>query len=111
MDSLNRLRKAVKDVLNRYVDIKYAFGEIQNEAVFDDVNNRYIIVSVGWDDPKRVHGCLLHVDIIDGKIWIQTDFTEEGIADELESEGIQKSEIVLAFHDPDVREYTGYAAA
>lgn len=32
---------------------------------------------------KRVHGCLLHVEIIDDKIWIQRDGTEDGIADEL----------------------------
>ncbi len=46
---------------------------------------------------------------INGKIWIQHDGTESGIADELEEAGIPKNKIVLGFRSPDVRKYTGYA--
>lgn len=111
MDTLNTYRKTVRDVLARYIDIRYAFGEIRNEAVFDEQNDRYLVVSVGWDRPRRVHSCLLHVDIQDGKVWIQEDNTEDGIALELEEAGIPKADIVLGFHEPEVRQYTEYAAA
>jgi hypothetical protein len=40
----------------------------------------------------------LHLDILNGKVWIQRDGTEDGIADELEAAGIPRSDIVLAFH-------------
>lgn len=49
--------------------------------------------------------------IIDGKIWIQRDGTEEGIAADLERAGIAKDQIVLGFRSPEVRPYTGYAVA
>ena len=46
---------------------------------------------------------------IDGKLWIQTDNTEHGIAPDLGQAGIPKSDIVLAFRPPDVRRHTEYA--
>jgi hypothetical protein len=36
-------------------------------------------------------------------VWIQSDGTEYGIADELEAAGIPKHDIVLAFHRPEDR--------
>ena len=113
MASMNEYRKIVREILMRYVDIKYANIDAQNEAVFDENNDRYLIVSVGWGirPSGRVHGCLLHLDIIDGKVWIQRDGTEYGIALELEEEGIPKEHIVLGFKRPELRPYTDYAAA
>jgi len=50
-------------------------------------------------------------EIINGKIWIQRDGTEYGIANELVAAGIPKNKIVLAFHPEDVRQYTDFAIA
>jgi hypothetical protein len=66
---------------------------------------------VGWDGIRRVHGCLVHLDIIDGKIWIQRDGTEDGIAQELLDAGIPKDQMVLGFKPPDVRKISGFAVA
>jgi hypothetical protein len=38
---------------------------------------------VGWQEEKRIYACPIHIDIKDGKIWIQQDFTEAGIAQQL----------------------------
>jgi hypothetical protein len=43
----------------------------------------------------------------DGKIWIQHDGTEIGIANELVKLGVPKDDIVLAFHEPFVRPIQG----
>ena len=48
--------------------------------------------------------------ICDDKIWVEEDLTEEGVANELVREGIAKSDIVLAFQDPQVRQFTEFAA-
>lgn len=111
MDRVETYRQIIRDVLARYLEINYANGEIHNEAVFDDERGRYLIVSVGWDRVKRIHGTLLHLDIINGKVWIQRDGTEQGIARELVAAGIPKEQIVLGFHSADVRPLTDYAAA
>ena len=79
--------------------------------MFDRVNDHYLLVNVGWDRGLRVYGSLVHIDIVDGKIWIQRDGIEEGIATDLENAGIPKDMIVLGFRPPEIRQYTEYAVA
>ncbi len=104
-------RDIIERVLEPYTTIRYANGKIENEAVFDRARDRYLIVSVGWQGVRRVQHCLIHVDIINRKVWIQRDGTEDGIAHELEAAGIPKSDIVLGFHAVEDRPLTGYAVA
>jgi hypothetical protein len=113
MDSLtlDRDRQIIESILLEYTTIPYAYGDIQTEAVFDRQRDRYLLVNTGWDLGHRVHGCLVHVDLIDGKFWIQRDGTEHGIAKELVAAGVPKDRIVLAFKPLEIRRHTGYALA
>jgi hypothetical protein len=111
MDTLDTHRQIIKNVLSDYVRLQYAYGEIHNETIFDREADRYMVVSVGWQKVKRIHGCLIHIDIINGKVWIQRDGTEYGIANELVAAGIPKDQIVLGFYAPEVRQHTEYAVA
>jgi hypothetical protein len=70
-----------------------------------------LLINIGWNKDRRIHGCLVHIDIINDKVWIQRDGTEEGIAVELEQKGIPKERIVLGFRPPEIRKYTDYAVA
>jgi XisI protein. len=38
------------------------------------------------------HGAIVHIRLIDGKIWIQYDGTEEGVATELLEAGVPKAQ-------------------
>ncbi len=109
--SAKEYRQIIQDILSEYVRLQYAYGDIQNETVFDREADRYLVMSIGWQKVKRIHGCLIHIDIIGGKVWIQRDGTEDGIADKLIAAGIPKDKIVLGFHTPDVRPYTEFAVA
>jgi len=109
MDKLENYRNVIERILNEYAAIPFAYGEIDSEAVFDRAKDRYLLMTVGWEKERRVHSCLVHVDIIDGKFWIQRDGTEDGIAAELKTAGVSKSDIVLAFHEPELRKFTEYA--
>jgi hypothetical protein len=60
---------------------------------------------------RRVHGCPIHIDIIDGKIWIQRDGTEEGVAMDLVRAGVPKDKIVLGFKSEEMRKDTEFAIA
>ncbi len=53
----------------------------------------------------------VYVRIKNQKIYIEEDWTEEGIATELLREGVPKEDIVLAFHDPETRKLTEFAVA
>ncbi|RRR71557.1 MAG: XisI protein [Candidatus Viridilinea halotolerans] len=109
MDKLAQYRQFVQEILQEYAERRPAYGEIEMELTLDVEHDHYQLLSLGWNDLERIHGTLLHVDIRGGKIWIQYDGTEEGIANRLVDLGVPKSEIVLAFHPPYKRPYTGYA--
>ena len=101
----------IEQVLDVYTKIAYAHGDVTCEAIYDRSRNRFVLVTLGWDDDERVHHPLVHVDIIDGKLWIQTDNTEHGLAPDLVRAGVPKSDVVLAFRPPEVRKHTDYAVA
>jgi hypothetical protein len=111
MDRLETYRQIIEDTLSEYTHIPYAYGDFQTEAVFDRAHDRYLLVNVGWDSKQRVHGTLVHIDLIDGKVWIQRDGTETGVAQELVMAGIPRDQIVLAFRPLEIRRYTDYAVA
>jgi hypothetical protein len=108
---LDAYRQIIEKILMEYAQIPYAYGEIQCKTIFDRDSDSYLLMILGWHGPRRVHGCLVHIDIIDDKVWIQRDGTEYGIAKELVEAGIPKTQIVLGFHEPEVRKYTKFAAA
>ena len=66
---------------------------------------------LGWEGVRQVHGCIIHLEIIENKIWIHRDGTEDGIARELLEAGIPKKRIVLAFKSLELRKHTDFAVA
>jgi hypothetical protein len=111
MDKIEQYRQIIRDVLTPFTVLRYSNADITNEAVFDGDHDRYVIISVGWQGQRRIQHCLIHLDIINGKVWIQRDNTEVGVAYALEEAGIPKSDIVLGFQPADVRPFTDYAVA
>ncbi len=89
----------------------YAYGEIELQTVFDYEQNHYLLMLVGQEGIRRVHGCLIHLDIVKDKIWIQRDGTEHGVANDLLAAGIPKEQIVLGFRSPEMRQWTEFAVA
>jgi hypothetical protein len=111
MDTLETYHQLIRKILTEYAQIPYAYGDIQIETVFDSESDRYLLVILGRENARRVHGCLVHIDIINGKLWIQRDGTEHGIANELVNAGVMKDHIVLGFRSPEIRKHTEFAVA
>jgi XisI protein len=111
MNNLEFYRQNIEMILRKYAEIPYSNGEIDQCLIIDRDRNHFMLFDVGWQQKRRVHGCITHVQIIDDKIWIQRDGIEDGITDELVAAGIPKDKIVLGFHPFDVRPHTGYAVA
>ena len=111
METLETYRQIIERILTEQATIPYAYGNIQFQTVFDPASDHYLLMLVGREGVKRVHGCLIHLDIIDGKIWIQRDGTEHGIARDLIEAGLPKDHIVLAFHSLEARKHTEFAVA
>ena len=104
-------RELVQKIIRQHAG-EQSEENIENaEIVFDTERDRYLLLYVGWHDEDRMHGCPIHIDIKDGKIWIQRDFTEEGLAYQLVELGVPKTDIVLGFRAPYVRQFTEFAVA
>jgi hypothetical protein len=109
MDKMTRYGNLVAEIVRKYGAHKPWNGEVEVETIFLPAQGHYQLMSVGWDGQDRIHGCQLHVDIKEGKIWIQHDGTEEGIANRLVAAGVPKEDIVLAFHSPFMRRFSDFA--
>lgn len=52
---------------------------------------------------------MIHIDIRNGKVWLQHDGTDARIAEQLIEAGILKHNIVLGFQEPTMCEHSGFA--
>ncbi len=111
MDTRASDRDLIQRILVEYAKVTYSHSDDRLQTVFDRTDDHYLLMLIGWEGVRRVHGCLVHVDIIDGKFWIQRDGTEYSIAQELLDAGVRKERIVLAFRSPEMRRMTDFAVA
>ncbi len=110
MDKLTAYRNCIQQILQRYQEYNKSQDEVETEVVTDREHDHYQLVHIGWRNKRRVYGCVFHLDIKDGKIWIQYNGTEHHLAEELVELGVAKDDIVLGFHSPSRRKFTEYAA-
>ncbi|MBW4650603.1 MAG: XisI protein [Kastovskya adunca ATA6-11-RM4] len=113
MDKLIEYPKLIKRILKEYIEAcnRRSDRDIETFLVADEPNNHYIWINLGWQNGERITGMTVYVRIRDGKFWIEEDWTEDGIATDLVRAGVPKEDIVLAFHEPKMRQYTDFAVA
>ena len=113
MDKVAYYRSIIKKVLTDYHQLfsQSSPPNVEMLLAFDEERDQYLWFQVGWTSEERIKGISVHIRIKNDKIWIEEDWTEEGIANELLREGVPKEDIVLAFHDPETRKYTDFACA
>ncbi|HLP87218.1 MAG TPA: XisI protein [Nostocaceae cyanobacterium] len=111
MDRLEKYRQIIQKFLTDLASEENPKPDYKTQLVIDKEHDHYLLLDVGWQGLNRIHDCFLHLDIIDGKIWIQDNMTERDIAQELVNLGVLKEDIVLGLHPPYKRPYTGYGVA
>jgi XisI protein len=82
-------------------------------VVSDKTQHHYQLLATGWATSSRfVNTILIHIHIKpDGKIWLLENNTDAHVAEDLVQKGVSKENIVLGFHPPQLRSYSGYAVA
>ena len=111
MDRTSEFRAIVKRVLTEVAGMMPSEDQVRTELICDDSEGHFQLGQVGWEGDRRVDDIYLHVDVREDKVWIQHDGTDLRLAEMLVKGGIPQNCIVLAFHRPDLRKYTEYAAA
>ena len=111
MDSIARYRSIVKRILSAHAEQTPSHGKVETLPLFDDSHDNYAVLDLGWDRMGRVYAVVLHIRLLNGKVWIEQDGTENGVAEELLQAGIPKEDIVLGFYRPERRAITEFALA
>ena len=113
MDKLTEYPKLIKRILTEYIELceRHSQQDIETFLITDEQNGHYIWMNQGWPHGDRIIGITVYVRIRDRQFWIEEDWTEDGIATDLVRAGAPKEDIVLAFHEPGMRQYTDFAAA
>lgn len=70
MAKIDTYRQHIQTVIKRHGAHPPSFGDVELQMIFDMENDHYQLVHAGWHNKFRQYGCLMHLDIKDGKIWI-----------------------------------------
>ena len=103
----------IKQALNAYVSLVRQSPSPHYDVVcaFDDQHQQYVVRKLGWKEGRRIRQTVLHVALRDRKIWIEEDWTEDGIATHFLKDGVPPDDMVLGFQPPIMRPYTEFAVA
>lgn len=110
MDKRLAYRQQIQALLQEYTTYFHkAKSPIRTELLFDTERDHYQILRMGWEQGAFVYYVSIHLDLIDEQIWLQQNNTEFSVARDLVKRGVPASDIVLGFHEPDIRAIGDYA--
>lgn len=111
MAKIEQYRQYIQKLLMKYSSYQSSEEDIEVQLLFDTERDHYQILDIGWEGCDRIYNCVMHLDIKDGKIWIQRNTTDIRIAEELVEMGVPREDIVLGLHPPYKRQFTQYGVA
>ena len=109
MGTQDTYRDVIRQILARRVKEAPSEPGIETLAICDEAGGHYMLVELGWQPPKRIYNVVVHLRIHDGKIWVEQDWTERGVARDLLEAGVPPGDMELGFQPPEMRPYTELA--
>jgi hypothetical protein len=109
MDRIDKYRDILHQLLSENALLMNKSERITSTVIVSEDRNHFMVINEGWEGKRRIHSLVFHAEIRSGKLWIHHDGIDRGIIEDLVAAGIPKDHIVLAFHSPEIRTYTGYA--
>lgn len=113
MVEVNQLAAIIKRVLAEHASIPSTFSKIRLETVMDDAQQRYLLLSIGWDVNGRwIHQCTAHVEIVADKVVVLADHLLPSIRRDLLAAGIPREQFASRVRpQPEVAQSTHNSAA
>ncbi len=97
MDQLNKLdryRQILKQVVEHHAALKPGDRQLDSIAICDPSNDNYLMMDVGYDHVGRADDVIIHLRLrADGKVLIEYDGIEYGIARDLLEAGVAREDI------------------
>jgi hypothetical protein len=108
---LNRYREILQRVIEKHAAMKPSNRRIDSIAIADTKTDNYLMMDIGHDEVGRAHDVIIHLRLRDdGKVLIEWDGIEYGVARDLVEAGVAKEDILFnMYREP--RPLTELAAA
>ena len=103
MDTLDHYKIIIERILGEHLEQIPPEDEIEVFALSDKEQGHFMILEIGWQPPRRIYNIIFHIALKDGKIWVEQDMTEYGVARELIEAGISSDDIELGFQPAEMR--------
>ena len=100
-----KIFEIIEDVLREIAKNPPRIEDVQFRVILDRVDGFFEIKAIGWNSFGRVHGSIIHIDVIDDKVLIRHNGTELEIKDILIEKGIPRELIILDFIHPKYQKY------
>lgn len=106
MDRREHYREVIIKAITASKNYRYPPKQEQIETLFlrDEAQDQYMLYQMGWLGSKPISNVVILARIKDGKIWIDEDWTEDGIVMDLLRSGVPREDIVQAWVHPNLRE-------
>jgi hypothetical protein len=111
MERLDQYREIIRTFLEASIAPSSNDPNFETQLICDCDRDHYQLVSLGWQGHRRFYSVSIHLDIKDGKVWIQKNDTDRLIAQELVGLGVAREDIVLGLQPVYARVDTGYSVA
>lgn len=113
MDKLASHQEIIKAILEGYTSQYSGIGAgksgLETSVLMDDTRGAYLVLRHGWQGKERVQRVLVFLRLVQGKIWVEEDWTDYDFAGRLLQAGVPEEDIVLAFHHPALRQHADLA--
>jgi hypothetical protein len=111
MDKLSHYQHLIKQFMTEFAALANRQPKPDSEMVtiFDDIHQHYLLLKLGWQEHQRLHHVTLHVRLRYDQIWIEEDWTEDGIAAWLIRQQVPPSDLVAGCTPPELRPLTEWA--
>lgn len=98
MDSLTHFRQKIQKILSEFADKwQHSANTLKVITLFDKEQDHYQVLQMGWEKGQFVFSCMIHIDIIDERIWIQRNTTDTELIPLFVAEGISPSCFAIGF--------------
>lgn len=113
MDITGNYRDLIQRILTEHYQLRIQNNteKIETTLVFDPIHDNYLLITMGWDGSERIKNTIVHIRLQGEKIWVEEDWTEDGVVTDFLQAGVPRNRIVLAFHPPHLRQHTEFASA
>ena len=108
MDSTLSYADILTKVMRAEEQFQPSFVPVKIVPVCDPASGQFLLVAVGWEGRRRVDSILFHAQLLDGRVVIETDNTEEGLKPILIEAGIRAEDFLP---DKERLEQTQFAQA